>query len=754
MTASIEKILQKMSLEEKAGLCTGASNWTTTKLEHHGIPELFVSDGPHGVRREIEAGRIDAGSIPATCFPTASCLASTWDADLIEKLGIALAEECIALEVDVLLGPGVNMKRTPLGGRNFEYFSEDPFLAGHLAASYITGVQSKGIGTSLKHFACNNQETQRMIIDAIVDERTLHEIYLPAFEIAVKKAQPWTVMCAYNRVNGDFGSENHGLLVDILKNDWLFEGFVVSDWGAVHDRVTSLRAGLDLEMPGPRNLRVQSLVEAVTAGQLPESILDDAVRRILTVIFKAAETPKGGTIDIDQHHALARQIASEGMVLLKNNGLLPLKSPQHIAIIGLAARQPYFQGEGSSHINPTRVDSPFDELQKMATHAHISFAQGYLHADQFDQNLINEAVEKAAKAEVALLYLSLPPSKESEGYDRQDLDLTIQQVALIKAVCSVQPNSVVILNNGAPLVMQDWIDAPAAILEAWMMGQAGGGAIADILFGKVNPSGRLAETFPLQLVDTPAYINFPGGHGQVRYGEGLYIGYRYYEKKHVPVQFPFGFGLSYSTYQYSNPKVSTSSFRDVEGLTFSVNITNTGIRTGKEVVQLYVHDHQSELDRPEKELKGFAKIELQPGETKTVSFSLDYRAFAYYHPSFKKWICEDGQFDLLIGSSSAEIHCCETVTLRSTEQLPSLLHSQSTLNDWLNDPRGKLILQPLLDQMIAQREEFNGDIQSSSFNFLRELHLKDLLYFQANDLPASPEEIIAALLDQVHEKYG
>jgi beta-glucosidase len=751
-----EDLIKKMTLEEKAALCTGASPWTTTPVERLGLPEITVSDGPHGVRHAADVNDLIAESLPATCFPTASCTASTWDVNLIHAMGQALAEECIALKVDVVLGPGTNMKRTPLGGRNFEYFSEDPYLAGQMAANFIEGVQSKGVGTSLKHFATNNQEFQRMSISSEMDERTLREIYLPAFETAVKKGKPWTVMCAYNKLNGVYCSMNHRLLVDILKDEWGFEGFVVSDWGAVHDRVASLKGGLDLEMPGPRGRRVKAVIEAVRSVTLDESVLNESVRRIMGIVFKAAKTIKGGSFDTVAHHKLARRIAAEGMVLLKNNGILPLKNQQHIAVIGRAAKEAHFQGGGSSHINPTQVDNPFKELQKLAGDAELSFVDGYLADASFNKALIKEAVKTARSADVALLYLALPESKESEGYDRSDLDLTPQQVALIKSVTAIQPKTVVILNNGAPVVMGEWIDDTAAVLEAWMMGQAGGGAIADILFGKVNPSGRLAETFPLKLVDTPAFINFPGGNGEVRYGEGLFIGYRYYDAKQVPVQFPFGYGLSYTTFSYSNPKVSAATFKDVDGLTVSVDVTNTGKVAGSEIVQLYVHDLKSSLVRPPKELKGFAKVELQPGETRTVTLALDFRAFAYFHPAYKQWITEDGQFDLLIGSSSADIHCVKTVTLQSTLELPSILNRESTIRDWMADPRGKKILAPLFKQFLAPMQAaFGGGDENEGAGmdtdgFLMEMPLMDLLLFQESALPASPEEMVDGLLAKVN----
>jgi len=754
----INNLINKMTLEEKAALCTGASPWTTTPVEHLGIPEITVSDGPHGVRRVANVNDFVAGSLPATCFPTASCMASTWDVDLIHAMGQALAEECIALKVDVILGPGANMKRTPLGGRNFEYYSEDPYLAGQMAASFINGVQSKGIGTSLKHFAANNQEFQRLTISSEIDERTLREIYLPAFETAVKNSKPWTVMCAYNKLNGTYCSENHRLLVDILKDEWGFEGFIFSDWGAVHDRVASMKGGIDLEMPGPRERRVKAVVEAVRSGVLDESVLDESVRRILGIVFKAAETTKDGSFDTAMHHALARRIAAEGMVLLKNNRILPLKDQQHIAVIGLAAKEAHFQGGGSSHINPTQVDNPFKELQKLAGDTELTYAEGYPAGTTFDQSLIDAAVKNARSADVTLLYLALPDSKESEGYDRADLDLTPQQVALIKAVTAVQPMTVVILNNGAPVVMSEWIDGTAAILEGWMMGQAGGGAIADVLYGKVNPSGRLAETFPLKLVDTPAHINFPGGNGEVRYGEGIFIGYRYYDAKEIPVQFSFGYGMSYTTFTYKNPKVSAASFKDVDGLTVSVDVTNTGKVAGKEVVQVYVHDHKSRLVRPPKELKGFAKVELQPGETKTVTLALDFRAFAYYHPAYKQWITEDGEFDVLIGASVNDIRCTLTVTLQSTQELPCILNRESTLRDWMEDPRGRRVFEPLFQQIVAPMQaafgggqDGGGAVGMDSMGFLTDMPLLDILHFQKNALPMAPEDQVDGLLAQVSQ---
>jgi len=755
----ISKILAQMTLEEKAALCTGATAWTSTPVERLGVPEMMVTDGPHGVRRSSDVRAISSDTLPATCFPTASSLASTWDVDLLKEMGRALGEECIALNVDVLLGPGANMKRSPLCGRNFEYFSEDPYLAGEMAAGLIQGIQSKGVGTSLKHYAANNQEFQRFSINAEMDERTLREIYLPAFETAVKKGKPWTVMCSYNKLNGIRASEHRKLLVDILKEEWGFEGLVVSDWGAVRDRIASLKGGLDWEMPGPKDYRVKAVVDAVRSGELDEAVLDESVRRILGIVFRAAETPKGGKFNIDAHHALARKISAEGMVLLKNNGILPLKNAQHIAVIGRAAEEPYFQGGGSSHINPTKVAVPFVELKQLAGEAEVTYAEGYPEDDSFQQALIEQAVEVAQPADVALLFIALPSYKESEGYDRPDLDLTAQQVALIQAVCRAQPKTVVILNNGSAVTMSEWIDGPAAVLEAWMMGQAGGGAIADVLFGKVNPSGKLAETFPIKLSDTPAYLNFPGSNGVVRYSEGIYIGYRYYDTKEMPVLFPFGYGLSYTTFAYSNLKTSAQRFKDVDGLTVSVDVTNTGSLAGKETVQVYVRDIQSRLPRPVKELKGFAKVELKPGETKTVSIPLNFRAFAYFDPRYNQWVTEDGDFEILVGASSADIRCKTVVALQSTLDLPCMLDRESTAKEWMEDPRGKPVIEPVLKKMEeGMRKMIGGEDQPSDslgmdiMGMIMDMPVVSILHFQADAVDRTPEELVDGLLAQARAR--
>ncbi len=748
----INELIDQLTVEEKAALCIGASAWTTAEVARLGIPSIFVTDGPHGIRKVTNVDVMIEESLPATCFPTASCLAATWNPELLFEMGEAMAEEAHALGVDVILGPGANIKRSPLGGRNFEYFSEDPLLSGELASGLITGIQSKGVGTSLKHFAVNNQEYQRLTINAVVDERTLREIYLRSFEIAVKKAKPWTVMCAYNKVNGDYCSEHHRLLTEILKEEWGFEGLIMSDWGAVHDRVKSLLAGLDLEMPGPQPRRLQKVVDAVQSGEIEMGILDETVRRILRIVFMSQEVKGNSSFDEKAHHLLARKIASEGIVLLKNDGILPLKGQERIAVIGNSAKVAYYQGGGSSHINPTEVDVPFNELRKRAADNEWVFAQGYTEKDVFDQALIDEAVSIAQSAEVAILYLALPASKESEGYDRPDLALTGQQIALIQAVSKVQPKTVVVLNSGSAVSVQPWIDDVNAVLLGWMMGQGGGGAIADVLLGRVNPSGKLAETFPIKLEDTPAFINFPGGAGEVRYGEGLYVGYRYYDAKKMPVQFPFGYGLSYTSFAYSNLQVP-KTFKDVDGLTVMLDVTNTGEVAGKETVQVYVHDVQASLARPPKELKGFTKVDLKPGETKTVTIPLDFHAFAFYHPGYQQWVTEDGDFEIMVGASSEDIRLTANAAMTSTLVLPCILDEESTIKEWLDDPHGKEIIQPVMMEIQSKFQQVLGGDDNAEMDFtgmIMDMPLTGILMFQQDALPMSVEEMVAGMLQKAH----
>ncbi|HOT92253.1 MAG TPA: glycoside hydrolase family 3 C-terminal domain-containing protein [Anaerolineae bacterium] len=666
----IKSLIQQMTLVEKASLCSGKDFWYLKGIARLGIPSIMVTDGPHGLRKQT--GKTDHvglhESVPATCFPTASALAATWNRDLIYQVGQALGEECRQEKVGVILGPGANIKRSPLCGRNFEYFSEDPYLTGEIAKSFINGVQSQGIGTSLKHYAVNNQEYRRMTIDAVVDERALREIYLPGYEIAVKGAQPWTVMCSYNKINGTYACENAYLMTDILKNEWGHEGLVVTDWGAMNERVAALKAGVELEMPGVRNGNDARIVAAVEAGQLDEAVLDRAVERILTLIFKAAETlSRDFTCDMQAHHALARRVAAEGAVLLKNDGdLLPLQKTTRFALIGRFAKVPRYQGAGSSLMNPTRLDNVYDEICKLTDADSLLYAPGYTEkGDQPDEALIQEALALAEKAEVVIICAGLTDLYETEGVDRRHMKLPPGHDALIQRIAAVHPNVVVVLSNGSPVEMP-WVNDVPCILEGYLGGQAGAGGIADILFGVVNPSGKLAETFPLKLEDTPAYAYFPGGPATVEYRESLYVGYRYYDTVGQPVLFPFGHGLSYTRFAYRDLTLRRPNGPDDPSLTVTFKVKNIGQVAGQEVVQLYVRDVESTAFRPAKELKGFAKVALQPGEETGVTLELDRRAFAWYDPQLKDWRVEAGAFEILVGASSQDIRLSAVVEMPGT----------------------------------------------------------------------------------------
>jgi beta-glucosidase len=754
--AIAKRHLALMTLEEKATLLTGASAWTTTAMPRLGLPSLRMADGPHGVRRTHSTGSMAFDAQAATCFPTASSTAATWDPGLLREMGEAIAREAIALEVDVVLGPGVNMKRSPLCGRNFEYFSEDPHLAGQLAVGWIEGIQSLGVGASLKHFAINNQETRRMSVSAEVDERALREIYLPAFERAVTAARPWTVMCAYNRINGVYASEHRELLTDVLRSEWGFDGFVVSDWAAVHDRPRAVAAGTDLEMPGPRPRRVRSVIDSVLAGALDEKDVDEAALRVLRIIARASASPKGGSFNATAHHDLARRIAAEGMVLLKNDGVLPLSAGGRIAVVGRAAKEPRIQGGGSSQITPTQVDIPIDELTRLAGATSISYSEGYDDGAAERPDLVAAAAAAATDSDIAIVFVAMPVTKESEGVDRVDLALEPQQVALIQAVCAAQPRTVVVLFSGSAVTMAPWIDGAAAVLEAWYSGQAAGGAVADILFGVVNPSGRLAETFPLRLEDTPAYLNFPGDGDRVGYGEGLYIGYRWYEARDLPVAFPFGHGMSYTTFRYDDARTSATNVADVDGVTVTVDVTNTGGRTGSEVVQVYVRDVDASVQRPEKELRGFAKVRLEPGETRAVDVRLDSRAFAFWDPRRHGWVTEAGAFEILVGSSSAAIHAVMPVTVVESAPLPSTLSDMSPLQDWLGDAAGRpgalaLVrsLAPILGGVFGQAVTDPDDLDPHFHSYFSAMPIRDLLEFAAPaggpEPEASLDELLASL---------
>nr|WP_301291485.1 glycoside hydrolase family 3 C-terminal domain-containing protein [Paenibacillus xylanexedens] len=746
-----------MTLEEKAGMCSGLDFWHLKGVERLGIPSIMVTDGPHGLRKQD--GSADhlglTSSVPATCFPSAAGLASSWDKELARQVGVALGEECQAEDVAVLLGPGVNIKRSPLGGRNFEYFSEDPLLSTQMATGHIQGVQSQGVGTSLKHFAVNNQEERRMSIDAVVDERTLREIYLASFEGAVKDGQPWTVMCSYNKVNGTYAGENEWLLTDILKDEWGHEGLVVSDWGAVNERADALAAGLELEMPTSGGIGERKVIDAVESGQLPLDKLDRAVERLLTLIFNAVDQKQdGATYNKDEHHQLARKVAAESMVLLKNEeGILPLGREGDVAIIGAFARKPRFQGGGSSHINPTKVDDIVEEMTQVAGESvTFSYASGYrIEADDVDETLMHEAVQAAQSADTAVVFVGLPDRYESEGYDRAHLRLPDNHIRLIEEIAKVQSRVVVVLSNGSPVEMP-WLPQVQAVLEAYLGGQAVGGAIADLLYGEVNPSGKLAETFPAKLSHNPSYLNFPGEGDRVDYREGIFVGYRYYDKKELEPLFPFGYGLSYTTFEYADLKVDRTELTDQDEVNVQVRVTNTGDRAGKEIVQLYVSDVESTVIRPVRELKGFAKVALEPGESKVVSFTLNKRSFAYYNVDMKDWHVETGEFEIQVGSSSRDIHVHTRVNVESTATFLPTYTRNSTLGDIQRDPAHK----KLLDQALQQFQEasgFGGDDAGDHADMMdammKYMPLRALVAFSGG---AMTEEAMNELLEQLNNK--
>lgn len=703
----IKKIIEVMTLEEKAGMCSGLDFWHLKGVKRLGVPSIRVSDGPHGLRKQDDkADHLGINdSITAVCFPVASATACSFDRDLMKEMGEVLGAECQAENVAILLGPAVNMKRSPLCGRNFEYMSEDPYLAGQLAASFIKGVQSKNVGTSIKHFAVNNQEYRRMTCSSEVDQRTLREIYLPAFEEAVKEANPWTVMCSYNRVNGIFASEHQELLTDILRDEWGFSGFVVSDWAAVNDRVAGLKAGLELEMPGNNGINDKDIIEAVKNNTLGISVLDTAVERILNIISKFTKNRREEKFDRQEDHNKARKIAAESIVLLKNDGILPLEKEQKgIAFIGEFATTPKYQGGGSSHVSPFKVTGALEAAQGFAS---VAYAKGYSSKEDIEEEeLFKEAIETAKAASTAFIFAGLPDSFESEGYDRVHMRLPDCQNRLIEEICKVQENTIVILHNGSPVEMP-WADKVKAIVEVYLGGEAIGEATADILFGDVNPSGKLAESFPYRLQDNPSYLNFPGNGKKVEYKEGIFIGYRYYDTKEMEVLFPFGHGLSYTQYEYGNLRLSKNSMKDSETLIVSMDVTNTGELKGKEIVQLYVSDRTKAAERPTKELKNFVKVELKPNETKTVTMELSKRAFAWYNEEISDWFCSTGEYEILIGRSSRDIVFKEIVHITSTTALEFKVTENTTIGELMENERTRSIVQ---EKILSN---FNTDEQQS-----------------------------------------
>ena len=655
---TLDEVVAGLTLDEKIALVSGKDFWHTVEVRDAPVkvPSVMVSDGPHGLRKQADAadnlGIND--SIVAVCFPSAAGLAASFDTDLMVKTGEALGEECQAENVSTILGPAMNIKRSPLCGRNFEYFSEDPYLAGKMAAAYINGVQSKNTGTSLKHFAVNNQERRRFTVSAELDERTLREIYLQGFEIAVKESQPWTVMCSYNRTNGEQVSESKKLLTDILRDEWGFRGLVVSDWGAVRDRVKGLEAGLDLEMPGTFGLSAKKIKAAIENGTLDEAVLDKACRRIVNLAFKWTQNRLDCEFDREDHHNRAKETALKTMVLLKNdNNILPLDKSKNIAFIGEYAKKPRYQGGGSSHINSYKVTDAFTASSALC---NITYETGFgINDKEPDAELVNKAVEAARNADVAVVFAGLPESIESEAFDRKNMNLPACQNYLIEKIAEVQKNIVVVLHNGAPVEMP-WIDKVDGVLEAYLAGEAVGEAETDILFGIANPSGKLPETFPVKLSDTPCYQCFPGTYNTVEHREGIYVGYRYYETAKKEVLFPFGHGLSYTTFKFSNMKLSKPSLTpDTDDITVTLEVKNTGAVYGEEVVQIYISPTEKTVFRSDIELKGFAKVGLEAGESKLVTVHLDKRAFAYYNINEKDFVCDDGKYVIKAGASVADI---------------------------------------------------------------------------------------------------
>ena len=698
----IRKTIAEMTLEEKASLLSGLDFWHTKPVERLGIPNVMVSDGPHGLRKQDDkADHLGVNeSIKAVCLPTACASAASFDRDLLRQIGEAVGDACQHESVAVNLGPAVNIKRSPLCGRNFEYFSEDPYLAAELSTSLIKGLQNRNVGASVKHFAANSQENRRMSSNSIVDERTLREIYYPAFESAVKDGKAWTVMCSYNQVNGEFASQNRALLTDLLRGEWGFDGYVVSDWGAVSDRVKGVHAGLDLEMPSSGGTNDKRVVDAVRAGLLDEKDVDLCVERILTVHQRYLDNAKPDTVwDMEAQHELARQLAAECMVLLKNDdGILPIRQGESVAVIGKFAREPRFQGGGSSHINCFRIESLMDALEGVPG---VSYAQGYdIVTEEPDESLIAQAVEVAKQADKAVIVAGLPDAFESEGYDRTHMRMPACQVELITRVAAANPNTVVVLYNGSPVEMP-WIGCVKGVIEGYLGGQAVGGATKMVLYGEVNPCGRLPESFPCKLEDNPSYLTYGGEGDSAVYSEGVFVGYRYYDRKKMDVLYPFGYGLSYTDFAYSNLTVSADSIRDTEQLTVSVDVTNTGTVPGKEVVQLYVGDKVSTVFRPVRELKGFEKVFLAPGETKTVTFTLGKRAFAYWNVQLHDWHVESGEFAIEICRSSRDVVLSFTVQVESTVELPQKFTVNSIFEDLMRSPKAMSVLKPLIDGIAA-----------------------------------------------------
>ncbi|MBQ9537961.1 MAG: glycoside hydrolase family 3 C-terminal domain-containing protein [Treponema sp.] len=711
--SDIRALVKNMTLKEKCSLLSGEDFWHTKTVERLGIPAIMVSDGPHGLRKQdlSHAGGSENDSIKAVCFPAACATASSFDPDVMKKLGETLGDECQAEDVSTILGPAINIKRSPLCGRNFEYMSEDPYLAGELASSYIDGVQSKGVGVSLKHFALNSQEYRRLTCSSNCDERTMREIYLPAFETAVKKSQPKTIMHSYNLINGTYSGESSWLLRKVLRKEWGFKGVVMSDWGAVNSRVAGVKAGCDLEMPGHGDVNDKKVLKAARKDKKLVKRIDESCFRILRWVYDFEDGRKEGSFDFEKHHEIARLLEEESIVLLKNSGMLPLGGNEKFALIGEFAKKPRYQGGGSSHINAIEVTSAYDTFHKAGL--EFDYEQGYIIEEKEDDKakssgLLRAAVEAGKKYGRAVVFAGLPDSFESEGYDRKHLDMPANQNTLIDALADAGVKVTVVMHNGSPVVMP-WRDKVDAIVEAYLGGEAVGEAVVNVLTGKVNPSGKLAETFPLRLEDTPSFLSFANDKHNCEYTEGIYVGYRWYDTRKMDVEYPFGFGLSYTTFDYSNLELNSDSLgdgkKDKQTVTAKITVKNTGKVAGKEVVQLYISDKTGLATRPEKELKGFKKVFLKPGESVRISFTLDKRSFAYYSTELEDWYAPSGTYELQIGSSSRDIRATAPVVFKSKQSLPVEIGPNTTIGDLLDNKKTRKVIKTFLSKVMEKRSD-------------------------------------------------
>lgn len=742
----IKMLVSQMTLEEKASFVSGGDFWHSQEIERLGIPRVMLTDGPCGLRKQDgESDHLGLNaSVLAISYPTGACVAGSFDRGLMEDMGDTLADECHAEDIGVLLGPAMNIKRSPLCGRNFEYFSEDPYLTGELAASYINGLQNKNIGSSPKHFAANSQEHRRMSSDSIVDERTYREIYLAGFESMVKKSKPWTIMCSYNQINGTYASDNKYLLTDILRDEWGFDGYVVSDWGATNDRVKSLIAGMDLEMPGDSVNNTKKVIDAVNSGELDIAVLDKNVERILDISYRYLENKvEGAEFDREGHHKKAGDMAAESMVLLKNDGVLPVSKEKKVAFIGEYAVNPRFQGGGSSHVNSYKVTNAVEAAEGL----NVTYAQGFVtDKDEVNQELLAEAVEAAKNADTAVVFVGLPERLESEGFDRIDMQIPVNQVELINEIAKVQKNVAVVVQCGGAIEMP-WKDNVGAILYAYLGGEAVGNALVDLIYGNKNPSGKLAETFPHRLEDNPSYLYFTGEGDRVEYREGVFVGYRYYDKKKMDVAFPFGHGLSYTTFEYSDLVLDKAAMKDSDILNVSVKVKNTGNMAGKEIVQLYVGAESDDfVIRPVKELKGFEKVELEPGEEKVVSFTLDKRSFAYYNTEISDWYVPTGTYKIIIGKSSRDLVLSADVNVESTTVIKKVFTINSTIGDIMATPVGQQIIGQMMQQAGSVDTSALGEAGAALImNLVKYMPLRTLGLFGAAISPEQIEGILAAL---------